>query len=114
MEVLNQEQQSPMAEKQSFDDYAITPRSDLEQGNKEPRGRNYFRAETLPRFKNRNSIVIISDILEAASCPALKTSLMHQTQSSYAMISAYLKFGLERGLLKKICGPEGTQYYKTT
>jgi predicted transcriptional regulator len=113
MEVLKQQQ---LSAEESSDKYSSILRKDVvgekEEGEKR-QSKQYFRAAS-SRFKNRGAMVIISDILQAAKSPTLKTSLMYQTQSSYAMITTYLKFLLERGLMKTIQGPDGAQFYKTT
>ena len=67
------------------------------------------------RFKNRNRLGIVANILTIAKTGALKTHLMYKANLSYTMLRDYLKFLLDNGLLSESQYPEDKiTIYRTT
>jgi predicted transcriptional regulator len=67
------------------------------------------------RFKNRNRLGIVANILTIAKSGALKTHLMYRANLSYTMLRDYLKFLRENELLAESYYPdEKVTLYKTT
>ena len=66
------------------------------------------------RFKNRNRMEIVADLLTIAKSGALKTHLMYRANLSYVMVTDYLKFLKGAGLIKEIFDSDGTKLYHTT
>ncbi|MHB8566667.1 MAG: winged helix-turn-helix domain-containing protein [Nitrososphaerales archaeon] len=67
------------------------------------------------RFKNRNRLGIVANILTIAKTGALKTHLMYKANLSYTMLRDYLKFLRENELLSESYYPEQkVTLYKTT
>jgi predicted transcriptional regulator len=67
------------------------------------------------RFKNRNRLGIVANILTIAKPGALKTHLMYKANLSYTMLRDYLKFLLDNGLLSEASYPEDrVTLYRTT
>ena|SRR5487761_361907 len=67
------------------------------------------------RFKNRNRLGIVANILTIAKQGALKTHLMYKANLSYTMLRDYLKFLLDNGLLLESRYPEDkVTLYRTT
>jgi predicted transcriptional regulator len=67
------------------------------------------------RFKNRNRLGIVANILTIAKTGALKTHLMYKANLSYTMLRDYLKFLLDNGLLSESQYPEDkVTLYRTT
>ncbi len=67
------------------------------------------------RFKNRNRLGIVANILTIAKQGALKTHLMYKANLSYTMLRDYLKFLLDNGLLSESRYPEDrVTLYRTT
>jgi predicted transcriptional regulator len=67
------------------------------------------------RFKNRNRLGIVANILTIAKQGALKTHLMYRANLSYTMLRDYLKFLLDNGLLSESRYPEDkVTLYRTT
>lgn len=73
------------------------------------------RPELKTRFKNRNRLGIVANILTIARNGALKTHLMYKANLSYTMLRDYLKFLRENELLSESYYPEQrVTLYKTT
>lgn len=67
------------------------------------------------RFKNRNRLGIVANILTIAKTGALKTHLMYKANLSYTMLRDYLKFLRDNELLAESYYPdEKVTLYKTT
>jgi predicted transcriptional regulator len=67
------------------------------------------------RFKNRNRLGIVANILTIAKQGALKTHLMYKANLSYTMLRDYLRFLLDNGLLSESRYPEDkVTLYRTT
>jgi predicted transcriptional regulator len=67
------------------------------------------------RFKNRNRLGIVANILTIAKTGALKTHLMYKANLSYTMLRDYLKFLCDNELLDESHYPEQkVTLYKTT
>ena len=72
-------------------------------------------SKTKTRFKNRNRLGIVANILTIAKTGALKTHLMYRANLSYTMLRDYLKFLLDNGLLAESQYPEDkVTLYRTT
>ena len=72
-------------------------------------------SKTKTRFKNRNRLGIVANILTIAKTGALKTHLMYRANLSYTMLRDYLKFLLDNGLLSESQYPEDkVTLYRTT
>jgi predicted transcriptional regulator len=68
-----------------------------------------------PRFKNRNRIEIVANILDIARNGALKTHLMYKANLSYMVVTQYLSFLIRSGLIEEVFSEDGpTKMYKTT
>jgi predicted transcriptional regulator len=67
------------------------------------------------KFKNRNRMEIVANLLSIANNGALKTHLMYKANLSYLMVTEYLDFLTRSGLIKETIDPEGTtKIYQTT
>jgi predicted transcriptional regulator len=67
------------------------------------------------RFKNRNRLGIVANILTIAKTGALKTHLMYRANLSYTMLRDYLKFLKDNELLAEShYAEEKVTIYKTT
>ncbi|MHB1908918.1 MAG: winged helix-turn-helix domain-containing protein [Nitrososphaerales archaeon] len=67
------------------------------------------------RFKNRNRLGIVANILTIAKTGALKTHLMYKANLSYTMLRDYLKFLRDNDLLSESHYPEDkVTLYRTT
>ena len=66
------------------------------------------------RFKNRNRMEIVANLLTIAKAGALKTHLMYRANLSYMMVTDYLKFLQGAGLIKETFDTEGTKVFQTT
>jgi predicted transcriptional regulator len=67
------------------------------------------------KFKNRNRMEIVSNILDIARNGALKTHLMYKANLSYMVVTQYLNFLMKAGLIEEILTEEGpTRLYKTS
>jgi|GEM_PF-1179529 predicted transcriptional regulator len=67
------------------------------------------------RFKNRNRLGIVANILTIAKSGALKTHLMYKANLSYTMLRDYMRFLKENELLSEMYYPaEKVTLYKTT
>ncbi len=67
------------------------------------------------RFKNRNRLGIVANILTIAKTGALKTHLMYKANLSYTMLRDYLKFLRDSELLEESHYPDQkVTLYKTT
>lgn len=67
------------------------------------------------RFKNRNRMEIVSNILDIARNGALKTHLMYKANLSYMVVTQYLSFLIRAGLIEEIFTDDGpTRLYKTS
>src|SRR5579863_1881780 len=51
------------------------------------------------RFQNKNRMSLIANILEVASQPVGRTHLMYKANLSHRMLTSYLVFLLEQGLI---------------
>ena len=67
------------------------------------------------KFKNRNRMEIVANLLTIAKTGALKTHLMYKANLSYLMVTEYLNFLCGSGLVKETLDEEGTtKLYQTT
>lgn len=67
------------------------------------------------RFKNRNRMEIVSNVLDIARNGALKTHLMYKANLSYMVVTQYLGFLIKAGLIEEIFAEDGpTRLYKTS
>ena len=67
------------------------------------------------KFKNRNRMEIVSNILDIARNGALKTHLMYKANLSYMVVTQYLNFLIKSGLIEEIFADDGpTRLYKTS
>jgi predicted transcriptional regulator len=70
---------------------------------------------TQTKFKNRNRMEIVSNILDIARNGALKTHLMYKANLSYMVVTQYLNFLMKTGLIEEILADDGpTRLYKTS
>ncbi len=68
-----------------------------------------------PRFKNRNRMEIVAGLLSIAKTGALKTHLMYKANLSYLMVTEYLSFLVNSGLIEEVPDSKGTtRLYQTT
>ena len=67
------------------------------------------------KFKNRNRMEIVANLLSIAKAGALKTHLMYRANLSYLMVTEYLNFLCGAALVKETLDEEGTtKLYQTT
>jgi predicted transcriptional regulator len=67
------------------------------------------------KFKNRNRMEIVANLLTIAKTGALKTHLMYRANLSYLMVTEYLNFLCGAGLIRETLDEEGTaKMYQTT
>ena len=67
------------------------------------------------RFKNRNRMEIVANLLTIAKSGALKTHLMYRANLSYLMVSEYLGFLTGAELVKERVDEDGAvKLYQTT
>jgi predicted transcriptional regulator len=67
------------------------------------------------KFKNRNRMEIVANLLSIAKSGALKTHLMYRANLSYLMVTEYLDFLSRSGLIRETLDSEGTsRLYQTT
>lgn len=67
------------------------------------------------KFKNRNRMEIVANLLSIAKNGALKTHLMYRANLSYLMVTEYLDFLSRSGLIRETLDSEGTnRLYQTT
>ncbi|MHB1908348.1 MAG: winged helix-turn-helix domain-containing protein [Nitrososphaerales archaeon] len=67
------------------------------------------------RFKNRNRMEIVANLLTIAKSGALKTHLMYRANLSYLMVSEYLGFLSSAELIKERVDEDGAvKLYQTT
>jgi predicted transcriptional regulator len=67
------------------------------------------------KFKNRNRMEIVANLLSIARTGALKTHLMYKANLSYLMVTEYLNYLASAGLIKETLDEEGTtKLYQTT
>jgi predicted transcriptional regulator len=67
------------------------------------------------KFKNRNRMEIVSNILDIGRNGALKTHLMYKANLSYMVVTQYLNFLMKSGLIEEIFVEDGpTRLYKTS
>ncbi len=67
------------------------------------------------KFKNRNRMEIVANLLTIAKNGALKTHLMYRANLSYLMVTEYLAFLSKASLIKESIDPDGTtKLYRTT
>ena len=67
------------------------------------------------KFKNRNRMQIVANLLSIAKSGALKTHLMYRANLSYLMVTEYLDFLCRSNLIKETVDVEGTtKLYQTT
>ncbi len=64
-------------------------------------------------FKNRSRVEIVANMLSIARSGALKTRLMYKANLSYLMVTEYLDYLSNAGLIKEI-EVEGAKVYQTT
>lgn len=73
------------------------------------------KSQTAGRFKNRNRMEIVANLLTIAKSGALKTHLMYKANLSYLMVTEYLNFLCGSGLVREALDEEGTtKIYQTT
>jgi len=76
---------------------------------------NTSRASNTTKFKNRNRMEIVSNILNIAKNGALKTHLMYRANLSYMVVSHYLNYLMSSGLIEETFDNDGpTKIYRTT
>jgi predicted transcriptional regulator len=66
------------------------------------------------KFKNRNRMEIVANLLTIGKTGALKTHLMYRANLSYVMISDYLDLLQEAGLIQEEISKEGARLFRTT
>ncbi len=66
------------------------------------------------KFKNRNRMEIVANLLTIAKTGALKTHLMYKANLSYVMITEYLDYLQSSGLLRGMVIHDGTKLYQTS
>ncbi len=67
------------------------------------------------RFKNRNRMEIVANLLNIARTGTLKTHLMYKANLSYVMIADYLDYLQEAGLIQEALDKGGTsKLFQTT
>jgi predicted transcriptional regulator len=67
------------------------------------------------RFKNRNRMEIVANLLTIARNGALKTHLMYKANLSYLMVTEYLSYLSSAELIRETLDDEGTtKLYLTT
>lgn len=67
------------------------------------------------KFKNRNRMEIVANLLTIAKTGALKTHLMYRANLSYLMVTEYLNFLCGADLIQEILDEDGTsKLYQTT
>lgn len=67
------------------------------------------------KFKNRNRMEIVANLLSIAKSGALKTHLMYRANLSYLMVTEYLDFLCRSNLIRETVEEEGTtKLYQTT
>ncbi len=67
------------------------------------------------KFKNRNRMEIVANLLTIAKTGALKTHLMYRANLSYLMVTEYLDFLSRSYLISKTVDDEGTsKIFRTT
>ncbi|MDH2899558.1 MAG: winged helix-turn-helix domain-containing protein [archaeon] len=67
------------------------------------------------KFKNRNRMEIVANLLSIAKNGALKTHLMYRANLSYLMVTEYLDFLCRSNLIKETVDVEGiTKVFQTT
>jgi predicted transcriptional regulator len=67
------------------------------------------------KFKNRNRMEIVANLLTIAKGGALKTHLMYRANLSYLMVTEYLGFLCQSNLIREQVDEEGaTKLYQTT
>ena len=70
---------------------------------------------TTGKFKNRNRMEIVANLLTIAKTGALKTHLMYRANLSYLMVTEYLNFLCGADLIKETLDEDGTsKLYQTT
>jgi predicted transcriptional regulator len=73
------------------------------------------KSSTSTKFKNRNRMEIVANLLTIARTGALKTHLMYRANLSYLMVTEYLDFLCRSGLIVETVDEEGTsKIYQTT
>jgi predicted transcriptional regulator len=73
------------------------------------------KAKPASKFKNRNRMEIVANLLTIAKTGALKTHLMYRANLSYLMVTEYLNFLRRSDLIKETIDPEGTtKLFRTT
>ncbi len=91
--------------------------SDLDQGSPSANLLQNGNPVTRPttKFKNRNRMEIVSNILDIARNGSLKTHLMYKANLSYMVVTQYLNFLIKSGLIDEIFSDDGpTRLYKTS
>ena len=67
------------------------------------------------RFKNRNRMEIVANLLNIAKTGTLKTHLMYKANLSYVMITEYLDYLQETGLIQESLDKgETSKLFQTT
>ena len=66
------------------------------------------------KFKNRNRMEIVANLLTIAKIGTLKTHLMYKANLSYVMITEYLDYLQESGLIQEMFGHDGTKLFQTS
>ncbi len=66
------------------------------------------------KFKNRNRMEIVANLLSIAKTGTLKTHLMYKANLSYVMITEYLDYLQESGLIIEIVRQDGTKLFQTS
>jgi predicted transcriptional regulator len=67
------------------------------------------------KFRNRNRMEIVANLLEIARTGALKTHLMYRANLSYLMVTEYLQYLSTSQLIEETVDEEGvTKIYRTS
>jgi len=66
------------------------------------------------RFKNRNRMEIVADLLTIAKARTLKTHLMYKANLSYLMVTEYLDLLRSSELIREVEAEGTTRKYETT
>jgi predicted transcriptional regulator len=67
------------------------------------------------KFRNRNRMEIVANLLQIAKSGALKTHLMYRANLSYLMVTEYLQYLTRSQLIEETVDEEGvTKVYRTS
>ena len=67
------------------------------------------------KFKNRNRMEIVANLLDIAKTATLKTHLMYKANLSYVMVNEYLDYLIDAGLIMERPEPDtNAKLFETT